>query len=52
MRTTTYKSILVAALAAMLLPSTASAYDFEYEGIYYNNLDSANVEVTHDIEGA
>ena len=52
MRTTTYKSILVAALAAMLLPSTASAYDFEYEGIYYNILDSANVEVTHDIEGA
>ena len=34
-------------LLALLLPATATAYDFEVDGIYYNVTSAFTVEVTY-----
>lgn len=41
-------SFLLAVMAALMLPCTAGAYDFESEGIYYSILDDNSVEVTNN----
>ena len=42
-----HKLFLLLAVIGMMLPQMASAYDFEVDGIYYDNIDQNNVAVTY-----
>ena len=45
---TLHFGFMLVALSALLMPVNVVAFDFEQGGIYYNILDSANVEVTRN----